>query len=222
MTKNGPTKILIVEDEIIIAYYISEILQEEQFKLVKIANDAKTAISEMKTFLPDIILMDINLNGKNEGITLSKNKNDNATVIFITGQQDFALMSEAIRTKPYGYLTKPIKKVDLMAAIGLVIQKNQTQSFQFKDGYDTVNLDYDAINYIEADGNYVNIYIASKKYTIRQSLNTIAEQLPADIFVQSHRSFLVNKTKIQRITATTIFIRDIEIPLSRTFAKQLK
>ena len=216
------TKILIIEDDVIIAEYISEILQDEQFKVIRIANDANTAISEMKSFLPDIILMDINLSGKNEGITLSKNKNDNAAVIFITGQQDFALMSEAIKTKPYAYLTKPIKKVDLMASIGIVIQKNEDQSFQFKDGYDTVNLKYTDIRYFVADGNYSNIYTISKKYSIRQSLSTIADQLPLHTFVRAHRSFLVNKNKVERITTNTLEINNVEIPLSRTYAKHFK
>ncbi|WP_179349343.1 LytR/AlgR family response regulator transcription factor [Winogradskyella pacifica] len=216
------TKILIIEDDIIIAEYISEILQEERFKNIEIANDANTAIAEMKTFVPEIILMDINLSGKNEGITLSQNKNDNAAVIFITGQQDFALMSEAIKTKPYGYLTKPIKKVDLMASIGIVIQKNENQNFQFKDGYDTVNVKYSDIRYFVADGNYSSIYTISKKYSIRQSLSTIAEQLPLHTFARAHRSFLVNKNKVERITTNTLEINNVEIPLSRTYAKQFK
>ncbi|WP_225034579.1 LytR/AlgR family response regulator transcription factor [Winogradskyella sp. SM1960] len=222
MTKEQLTKILIVEDEIIIADYISELLKEEHFNNVKIANDAQTARGLMTSFLPDIILMDINLNGKNTGIELSEAKNENATVIFITGQQDFALMSQAIRTKPNGYLTKPIKKVEVIAAISLVAQKRETQTLQIKDGYDIVNLEYNSINYIEADGNYVNIYTTSKKYTVRQSLNTIVEQLPTDIFVQTHRSYLVNRTKIQRLTASSVFVNNIEISLSRTFAKRLK
>ncbi|EPR72617.1 Two-component hybrid sensor and regulator [Winogradskyella psychrotolerans RS-3] len=216
------TKILIIEDDVIIAEYISEILQEEQFKNIEIANDATTAISKMKTFVPEIILMDINLSGKNEGITLSENKNDNAAVIFITGQQDFALMSEAIKTRPYGYLTKPIKKVDLMASIGIVIQKNENQNFQFKDGYDTVNVKYSDIRYFVADGNYSSIYTISKKYSIRQSLSTIAEQLPLHTFARAHRSFLVNKNKVERITTNTLEINNVEIPLSRTYAKQFK
>ena len=216
------TKILIIEDDVIIAEYISEILQEEQFKNIEIANDATTAISKMKTFVPEIILMDINLSGKNEGITLSKNKNDNAAVIFITGQQDFALMSEAIKTKPYGYLTKPIKKVDLMASISIVIHKNEDQSFQFKDGYDTVNLKYTDIRYFVAEGNYSNIYTTSKKFSIRQSLSTIADQLPSHTFVRAHRSFLVNKNKVERISTKTLEINNVEIPLSRTYAKHFK
>ncbi|HLV38007.1 response regulator transcription factor [Xanthomarina sp.] len=215
-------KILIVEDEVIIAEYISELLQEEYFKNLKIANDKETALQEMHGFKPDIILMDINLNGKNTGIELSKAKNDNASVIFITGQYDFALMDEALKTNPDAYLTKPIKKVDLLASISLAIHKKQVQTFQFKDGYDIINLNYNEIKYISADGNYSNIHTKSKKYTIRQALNTISEQLPSDLFKQTHRSYLVNTNKVERVTSISVVINGVEIPLSRTFSKSFK
>jgi len=216
------SKILIVEDEVLIAEHIFEILEEAAFENLKIVHDKEAAQIEMSRFIPDIILMDINLNGKNSGIELSKNKNDNATVIFLTGQYDAALMNDALKTNPNAYLTKPLKKVDLLASINLAIHKKQTHIFQFKDGYDIVNLEYNTIKYIVADGNYVNIQTSSKKYTLRQSLNTIAKQLPPNMFIQTHRSYIVNKTKVRRVTSTSVTINGVEIPLSRTFSKFFK
>lgn len=222
MTNLQNTKVLIVEDDVIIAEYIAELLQDENFNNIKIANNKEIALIEMTDFFPDIILMDINLKGKNEGIELAKVKNKNATVIFITGQHDFRLMNEALKTKPDAYLTKPVKKVDLFASINLALQKKQVHVFQFKNGYDIVNLDYNDIKYMVADGNYVNIHTITKKYTVRQSLNTIAAQLPTDIFKQTHRSYLVNITKVQRITANAVFVNDVEIPLSRSNSKYFR
>lgn len=216
------TRILIVEDSLLIAEHLLEMLKEEQFKLLKIAKNKKSALEEMATYLPDIILMDINLSGKNSGIELARNKNENATVIFITGQNDVVLMNEALKTNPHSYLTKPIKKVDVLASINLALLKSKQQSFSFKEGYDTVNIEYDSILYVVADGNYVDVITLSRKHTIRQSLHTIMSHLPADTFKQVHRSYLVNKNKIQRITASTILINNLEIPLSRTFSKQFK
>ncbi|GGG60375.1 LytR/AlgR family response regulator transcription factor [Bizionia arctica] len=222
MTKEQNIKILIVEDEVIIAEYIAELLQDEHFSNIKIAKNKEIALTEMTSFLPDIILMDINLKGVNSGIELSKVKNKNATVIFITGQHDFALMSEALKTNPDAYLTKPIKKVDVLAAIRLAMQKKQSKNFQFKDGYDLVTLEFFDIRFVVADGNYVNIHTTSKKYTIRQSLLAIAESLPSDIFKQSHRSYIVNKIKVERITPNSVIINGTEIPLSRSYAKHFK
>jgi len=222
MNKLYDTKILIVEDEIIIADYIEELLLEENFKHITIANNKETALIKMASFLPDIILMDINLKGENEGISLAKCKNNNATVVFITGQHDLVLMNEALKSNPAAYLTKPIKRLDLLATINLAIYKKQSQIFQFKDGYDIVNLNFSDIRYFVAEGNYVNIYTLTKRFTIRQSLMAVMDKLPTDRFKQTHRSYIVNKNKIERVTSNAVVINGLDIPLSRTYAKQFK
>lgn len=222
MNKLYDTKILIVEDEIIIADYIEELLLEENFKHITIANNKETALIKMTSFLPDIILMDINLKGENEGISLAKSKNNNATVVFITGQHDLVLMNEALKSNPAAYLTKPIKRLDLLATINLAIYKKQSQIFQFKDGYDIVNLNFSDIRYFVAEGNYVNIYTLTKRFTIRQSLMAVKDKLPTDRFKQTHRSYIVNKNKIERVTSNAVVINGLDIPLSRTYAKQFK
>jgi len=222
MNKLQDTKILIVEDEIIIADYIEELLLEEQFTNIAIANNKETALNKMTAFLPDIILMDINLQGKNEGIQLAKVKNNNATIIFITGQNDLVLMNEALKSNPDAYLTKPIKRLDLLASINLSFYKKQSQIFQFKDGYDIINLNFSDIRYFVAEGNYVNIYTLTKRFTIRQSLMGVMDKLPTDSFKQTHRSYLVNKNKIEKVTSNTVVINGLDIPLSRTYAKQFK
>lgn len=122
MTSFKTLKILIVEDQIIIADHILELLEEENFRFIKIANNEKMALKEMASFLPDVILMDINLNGINSGILLAEKRNTNASVIFITGQSGFLLKSKALKTNPVAYLTKPIKKGDILSSIRLVIK----------------------------------------------------------------------------------------------------
>ncbi len=215
-------KILIIEDEVLIASYIKKILLAADFTTIKMAHDPEQAQIEMDTFLPDIILMDINLSGINAGIELAKSKNKNASVIYITGQNDYRLMNLALQTNPDSYLSKPIKKVDLLAAINLAIIKNRTKYMVIKDGYNNIQLKTDDIIYLKSDDNYCDIFTVSNKYVVRQSLQTILNMLPSEIFKQSHRSFVVNKSKIQKISSTTIFINEIEIPLSRSFSKQFR
>ncbi|NRR93424.1 response regulator transcription factor [Winogradskyella undariae] len=215
-------KILIVEDEVLIADHIFEILEEESFNNLKIVHDKESAKIEMMHFLPDIILMDINLDGENSGIELSKIKNKNAALIFLTGQYDALLMSKALKTNPDAYLTKPIKRVDVLASINLAYIKKQVKTLQIKDGHDTVYVQFDHIIYVVADGNYIDIHTENKKYTLRQSLNTFSEQLSSETFVKTHRSYIVNKTKVERVSSNSIFIKDIEIPLSRTYAFHFK
>ena len=210
-------KILIVEDEIIIADYIFNILAKEGYSNVKMAHKKNTAIEVIENFHPEIILMDINLNGINSGIEIANTFLKNAKVIFLTGQYDESLMSQALETNPESYLTKPIKKEDLIAAIKLVSIKNQSKIVTIKDRYDSININRDDILFIKSDNNYIDIQTVSRKYTIRQSLEKFAEMFLTSDFIRVHRSYVINKTKIQKKTIKSIFVENIEIPYSKKY-----
>lgn len=208
-------KILIVEDEILIAEYIFDLLIQESFENVKMAHNKEDAIKVMNNFNPDIILMDINLNGINSGIELATLKNKNASVIFLTGQYDYDLMSKAIETNPESYLTKPIKQTDLFAAIHLAVLKSQSKSITIQDGYDSVKIKLDTILYVKSDSNYIDIYTSSKKHSVRMSLDAFLNETENTNFVRVHKSYIVNILKVTKINSTTAFIEDEEIPISR-------
>lgn len=214
-------KILIVEDEVIIAEFIKDILEENNYNSVVIANDYETAVSEMQNFVPDILLMDINLNGNNSGIELAERKNKNAKVIFLTGQNDHGLMSKALTTNPESYLTKPIKKNDLIAAIQLSIVKNKPSSIIVKDGFQSVKIDLNDILFIKSDNVYIDIQTTTKKITIRKSLDAFLKELNDANFIKVHRSYVVNKAKITTKKTTSVFIEEFEIPISRNLILEL-
>lgn len=216
---NSDLKILIVEDEVIIASYIFKMLLGAGYNNLKMAHESEEAINLMNTFLPEIILMDINLNGNNAGIGLVELKNENAKIIFLTGQFDFKIMSNALRTKPESYLTKPIKKMDLLAAINLASQKSNAEFVTFKNGYENVRLNMKEILFIKSDNYCCTVYTINNQYSIKLSLNTILSMLPPTEFVQTHRSYLVNKSKISKTTSSVVYVGETTIPLSRTFAK---
>jgi len=129
------SRILIVEDEVLIANFIFKLLQKEGYSNLEIANDVQTAQLKFNTFLPDIILMDINLEGPNTGIELAKRKNQEGKIIYLTAQNDSETIKKAIATNPETYLTKPIKNSDILAAIQLAINKNSERYTIIKDGY---------------------------------------------------------------------------------------
>ena len=208
-------KILIVEDEVLIAEYVMELLLEENFNKIKMVHDKEEAIHKMNSFLPDIILMDINLSGQNLGIELAKLKNENARIIFLTGQYDHSLMTKALESNPDSYLTKPIRKNDLFAAIKLAIFKQQSNYITIKDGYDKVKINLEEILFIKSDNNYIDIHLINKKYSIRKSLDAFHEKLQSEKFIRIHKSYIVNRTKIIKKTSSSVFINEIEIPCSR-------
>lgn len=209
------TKILIVEDEVLIADYLMELLQEEGFTNIRMAHDREGALDAMETFIPDIILMDINLHGKNSGIELVQFKYEHTKVLFLTGQSDVGLMTKALETNPDGYLTKPIKKNDLLAAVKLLIFKQQLRCITVKHGYNTIKINLDEVLFVKSENNYIDIQLAHKKYSIRQSLEGFIKENNIEQLVRIHRSYIVNISKITQKKTHTIMINDFEIPCSR-------
>lgn len=211
-------KILIVEDEILIAEFIKEVLEDKGFTSTKMVHERDEALIMFRSFCPDIILMDINIHGRDMGIELAMAKNPEADVIFITAQSDMATMQKALATNPRSYLTKPVRKTDLIAAIQLVIQKKKTRYINIKDGYGLVKIAQDDIMYIKADNVYLDIYTTKKTYTIRQTLEKFMQELDPSVFSKTHRSYVVNRFAVTRISGRVIYIGTIEIPLSRSFS----
>lgn len=215
------SKILIVEDEVLIANFIEKMLQKEGFKHLEIANDIETAQTKFNTFRPDIILMDINLEGPNTGIDLATKKNQEAKIIYLTAQNDVETIKKAIATNPETYLTKPIKKSDVLAAIQLASFKNVKKYIVIKDGYDEIKLNHDDILYIKSDNTYVDIITTSKKYAIRNSLDSFLKELDNETFCKVHRSYIVNTSKITKKGSNAVFLGTIQIPISRNFVIKL-
>lgn len=214
-------KILIVEDEIMISDYIFEMLSDSGFTNIEIANDCKEAISKMNLFKPEIILMDINVEGKDTGIELAKQKNDEAIIIYITAQNDSATIQNAIATNPITYLTKPIKKTDILAAIQLANFKTISNQIIIKNGHHEVVVLYSDLTYIKSDSNYIDIYTNTKKISVRESLEKFYEKLDKEQFVRIHRSIVVNKSKITSKSSSSIFIDNIELPISRNYKNDI-
>lgn len=213
MNKN--IKILIVEDEVLIAEFINEMLLDEGYQNIELVHDCESAIEKFNLFKPEIILLDINIEGRDSGINLAKAKNEEAKVIYITAQNDEATIKKAIETNPESYLTKPVKKIDVIAAVKLASFKIKNDYVIVRDGIKDVKVLFDEIIYIKSDGNYIDIFLQNKKMTIRKSLDYFLNDLNNPDFVKVHRSYIVNIKKVTSKKSNFIYIDEIEIPISR-------
>jgi DNA-binding response OmpR family regulator len=135
MLKN---KILIIEDESIIALNLKEILMELGYEPCGIApNRCKTIAILDKGIKPDLVLMDIYLKGPTTGIELAKELTGifpNLPVVFLTANSELSTIKQASETFAYGYLIKPYQASHLQAAIEVAIKKAE------KDNQDISNL----------------------------------------------------------------------------------
>ena len=116
---NEKVTVYIVEDEIITSATIQKCLKEAGYKVTGAADTAELALKEMIANPPDIAILDINLIGQKNGIWLADQINLELEIpfIFLTALGDKASLSNAIRTRPYGYLLKPFDDSDLLESI---------------------------------------------------------------------------------------------------------
>ena len=78
-------------------------------------------------------------------------------VIFITGQTEIETLKKALTIKPVAYLTKPIKTIDVIAAIELAIEQTKPNFITIKEGYKEIKLAFEDILFIKSDKNYIDI-----------------------------------------------------------------
>lgn len=145
------TKILIIEDEIIVALDIKSALINLGYEVTSIATNHIEALENIKKNQPDIILTDINLENSIDGIdtVIEIQKTKNIPVIYLTAFSDDDTINRAIQTNPVGYLLKPFQTNELKSTILLAIYKSKqtvTQTTYNKYKYLGNNYFYDEEN----------------------------------------------------------------------------
>jgi DNA-binding response OmpR family regulator len=114
-----PLKILMVEDEVIFAMDLGQILKDRGYGLCETAPSGREAFEIIEREKPNLVLMDINLKGKISGIDIAKDirLRFGIPIIFMTGYSDENTRKAAMFLEPAGYLTKPFNVEDLFALI---------------------------------------------------------------------------------------------------------
>jgi PAS domain S-box-containing protein len=121
-------KILLVEDESIEAMDIKRTLESFGYEVPYVASRGEEAVDKALEILPDIILMDIILKGDSDGIeAVSRIKELNIPVIYLTAHSEESTIERAKLTEPYGYIIKPYDSTELKYAIDLAVYKNQME-----------------------------------------------------------------------------------------------
>ena len=231
MSLQNDHSILIVEDELLIAEHISRILQSAGYSNIHVAINVDEAVSIIRDQTPQVVLTDIMLGSSKTGIDLgSLLQNDyKLPFIYITSHSDPEILSKAKHTHPNAYLVKPFKKEDLLVAIELalfsaetVAKPKETQNLFIKDGHAMAQIPLDDILYLEAQGNYTLLFTHNgKKRLIRSVITDIHEQLPTEDFLRVHRSFVVNKKHITEYKSSMIHLKEIQLPVGRTYKELL-
>jgi putative two-component system response regulator len=127
-------KILVVEDEWVVADQICKNLKEFGYHVCSTASTGDDAIRQVETDRPDLILMDIVLKGKMNGIDTAERigLQSDIPVIYLTAYTEPEYIERAKQTKPFGYLVKPFKERDLYSNIEMALYKHRADN-EIKD-----------------------------------------------------------------------------------------
>lgn len=229
------TRILIVEDDMIIAANISLQLTKLGYEVTGIESRGEEAIVHAHTNRPDIILMDINLKGALNGIETVQviQESDDIAIIYLSANGDEATFSQVRGTHPLAFISKPFNSLAFERTIALAVEqirdKKEDRKHQkidmavMKDGIfirhngKLTKLILDEIQFIEADRNYCNLVTLKNKYLVVSTLKAIDKKLSSSHFIPVHRSYMVNVSKVDILTDSHLEIGRKVIPLSKTY-----
>lgn len=124
------TQILVAEDETIIAMDIEMSLRNLGYEVVAIVPSGEQAIKKVAENKPDLVLMDIVLKGRMNGIEAAKRIRSRfrVPVVFLTAFADERTLKKAKITEPFGYITKPFQDTDLRVAVEIAIYKAKMEA----------------------------------------------------------------------------------------------
>ena len=238
--KDTTTSFLIVEDEMIIGANISLQLTNLGYDVMGIVPRGEEAIQLLKEKQPDMVLMDINLKGKLDGVETAEiiRQEYDIPVIYITANADEVNFNRAKSTRPQAFISKPFKKIDLQRAIELALSRmgdadkkqvsspetkpfGLSDSIFVKDHARMVKIVISDILYVEAERNYCRIHARNKEYLLVMTLKDLDEKLPGHHFFRIHRSYIINISKIDEIGTSYVVVAQKSIPLSKGYREEL-
>ena len=231
-------ELLLLEDNREEAKELSSMLQNNNYT-VTIAENSLVAqqILEKQSF--DIIILDIMIEGRPEGISFAHKLNQNGIDIpylFLTSINDKSIFENAKYTKTFNYLLKPYNKLELLYALELAIETHyrQQNTISRNENSAVISSDFifirkknrvekvqlNSIYYVEVEDKYCSIITVDGKYLVKLSLTKIKSLLPSIFLKQVHRNFLININKIKEIyfeVNLIILENKDKIPLSKKY-----
>ena len=239
-------KILVVEDESIVAKDIQNSLKKLGYNVPTIVASGEKAIKECEDDRPELVLMDIMLKGEMDGIEAANiiREKMGIPVIFLTANADDTTVGKAKMAEPYGYIIKPFREKELQTTIEMALYKHEKVAeirkerdyyysiVENKDVKDSIfvrseyrlnKIRFEDIYFIEALKDYVIINTTDNSYTTHTTMKEILGILPPKDFVRVHRSYIVRLDKIFSIKYPDLVIEDKKkvIPIGGLYKKEL-
>ncbi len=230
-----PLKIGIVEDDLIVGKSIFALLKKIGYQPIPAVRNYTAALQMIQSDLPELLLLDIGLDGNEDGIELAEviNREYGIPFIFLTANSIPDFIERAKKVNPGAYLLKPFKEADLYSSIEIAFgnfnanRKNVQQSstnrdFIFIKENDTFQkLKLTNVLYVESEHVYLNIHTLHKSYIVRTKLEDFVNDTPGANLVRVHRSFAVSLNYLEEIDSNSVIVAGKSIPLSQAYRQEL-
>ena len=230
-------KILIVEDEPLITEDLRGHLEEMEYEVCAVCDNALDAMAEMAVEKPDLVLLDINLGDGADGVQLAERMNAKHPVpfIFVTSHADTATLERVKAVRPAGFILKPFDELRLRAQIEIALARyaagsapvgkeegpDETDfviadSIFIRDKGRLTKLAIDDILYAEADDNYVTLQTPTKRFVITSTLASVEKKLNSRHHLRIHRSYLVDTRRITAVEDGYVQLGTARLPVGKT------
>lgn len=225
--------ILIVEDDLSFALELELLVQNIGYQAQSRVDNSSKALESIMVQKPDLILMDIDINGLMSGMEIAEQiQHLNIPILFITSykKEDLYERSKLLRNS-LGFVIKPVKKIALRSAIELAIRTIQAEQTNTETDMDSEKKEIyvkkknvyhkvlvEDILYIQASDNHVIIYTEDDKFLAQTRLGDVWDLVKRTNFLKTHRSYIVNLKKVNAIDLSKNFmtIGEDTIPISRS------
>ncbi len=227
----SPLKCLIVDDELIATKIIANYAGKVDFLQVEaVCSSSVEAAGMLQNKEIDLMFLDINM-PRLSGIEFLESLDKVPLTILTTAYSEYAL--EGFRLHVVDYLLKPfsfqrffqaVQKANDLFRSRLLLQKNEeekTTDIYIRQGDAFLRINWDEILFVEAMQNYLKLHLGGKVFVIRQTMASLEEMLPKDVFFRIHKSFLVNIARIDAVSGGRLFISGIELPISKLRKEEL-
>jgi two-component system, LytTR family, response regulator len=226
--KQARWKALIADDEPAARRGVRQLLAGfPEFAVAGECRNGAEVLTALEASAPDVVFLDIQMPGI-DGFEVIKRRTVERmpAVVFLTAFDQFAI--RAFETEALDYLVKPVSEDRFATTMKRLLRRLQSTAGSIRDETIVVTtsrgaavLHLNEIDWIEAAGNYTQLWVGSRSYFLRESLQLLEERVQKHGFIRAHRSALVRLDGVRELTRTragaliAVLQSGVRVPISR-------
>lgn len=218
-------KILIVEDEPLIADSLFQLLRILEYEPYPPVSNPADAIEILEHNPPDLVLLDLNLAHNLSGLEVAayiQNHKLKIPFIVLTSNSGASMVAQVKKYHPASYLIKPFMREALFAAIEIAVPDEEEEeiiddAILLKTGNRSEILNLRELIYLKASGKYTELHFSFGKRLVRLPLSSFIKENQNQSLLRVHKTYAVNPAYIKAFAVDELFMGDSKIPIGRFF-----